>query len=94
MGPGRGPNDSFCGGHSNAVGLRAYFDATITPARFGLPSSSNNAASQPATQTKLVDLGREVRVGTQIKVDGVWWVVEGVGPALGGHRGRVRGDGF
>jgi hypothetical protein len=42
------------------------------------------------TQTKLVDLGREVTVGTQIKVDGLWWVVEQVGPAVGGHRGRVR----
>jgi hypothetical protein len=42
------------------------------------------------TQTKLVDLGREVTVGTEIRVDGSWWVVEQVGPAVGGHRGRVR----
>ena len=42
------------------------------------------------TQTKLVDLGREVSVGTQIQADGLWWVVEQVGPAVGGHRGRVR----
>jgi hypothetical protein len=42
------------------------------------------------TQTKLVDLGREVVVGAQIKADGLWWVVERVGLALGGHRGRVR----
>ena len=39
------------------------------------------------TQTKLVDVGHEVTVGTQIKVDGFWWVVERVGPAVGGHRG-------
>ena len=26
------------------------------------------------TQTKLVDVGQEVSVGTQIKVDGHWWV--------------------
>jgi hypothetical protein len=25
---------NFCGGHSNAVGLRLYFDATTRPARF------------------------------------------------------------
>ena len=43
------------------------------------------------TQTKLVDLGREVSVGMQIMVDGLWWVVERVSPpVLGvGHRGRV-----
>ncbi len=41
-------------------------------------------------QTKLVDLGREVTVGTQIRLDGLWWLVERVGPAVGGHRGRVR----
>jgi hypothetical protein len=46
------------------------------------------------TQTKLVDLGREVTVGSQIKVDGNWWVVERVGPAVGGHRdGQGDGDG-
>ena len=34
---GTNPNGSKCGGHSSAVGLRAYFDATTTgPARFGL----------------------------------------------------------
>jgi hypothetical protein len=38
------------------------------------------------TQTKLVDLGGVVTVGKQIKVDGFWWVVEQVGPAVGGHR--------
>jgi hypothetical protein len=42
------------------------------------------------TQTKLVDLGGVVTVGTQIKVDGLWWVVEQLGPAVGGHRGKVR----
>jgi hypothetical protein len=42
------------------------------------------------TQTKLVDLGRDVTVGAQIKVDGLWWVVEQLGPAIGGHRGKVR----
>ena len=25
----------FCGGHSNAVGLRLYFDAVSRPSRFG-----------------------------------------------------------
>jgi hypothetical protein len=29
-------NDAFCGGHSNAVGLRLYFDAMSRPARFGI----------------------------------------------------------
>jgi hypothetical protein len=28
-------NGNFCGGHSNAVGLRLYFDATNQPAQFG-----------------------------------------------------------
>lgn len=42
------------------------------------------------TQTKLVDVGQKVSVGTEIKIDGHWWVVEQVGPAVGGHRGRVR----
>jgi hypothetical protein len=42
------------------------------------------------TQTKLLDVGQEVSVGTQIKVDGNWWVVEEVGLPVGGHRGRVR----
>ncbi len=42
------------------------------------------------TQTKLVDLGREATVATQIRVDGLWWLVGRVGPAIGGHRGRVR----
>jgi hypothetical protein len=26
---------AFCGGHSNAVGLRLYFDAVSRPSRFG-----------------------------------------------------------
>ena len=30
------------------------------------------------TQTKLVDLGREVRVGMNVKVDSSWWRVERV----------------
>jgi hypothetical protein len=29
----------FCGGHSNAVGLRLYFDAVSRPARFGATTS-------------------------------------------------------
>ncbi len=42
------------------------------------------------TQTKLVDLGREVTVGTQIKVDGLWWKVERVDPpGLGAWPGGV-----
>jgi hypothetical protein len=41
------------------------------------------------TQTKLVDLGREVTVGAQIRVEGLRWVVEQVGPAVGGHRGAA-----
>ena len=27
-------NGAFCGGHSNAVGLRLYFDAVSRPAQF------------------------------------------------------------
>jgi hypothetical protein len=43
------------------------------------------------TQTKLVDLGREVSVGTNIEVDGAWWKVERVAPpgVRAGHRGRL-----
>ena len=36
------------------------------------------------TQTKLVEVGQAVSVGTQIKVDGNWWVVEKVGPRSAG----------
>ena len=32
---GTNPNDSSCGGHSNAVGLRLYFDAASHPSQFG-----------------------------------------------------------
>ncbi len=44
----------------------------------------------PAT-TKIVDLQREVKVGTQIRVDRQWWRVTGlVPPGLGAsHLGRI-----
>jgi hypothetical protein len=35
---GTNPDDSKCAGHSNAVGLRTYFDAVSRPARLGLIS--------------------------------------------------------
>jgi hypothetical protein len=32
---GTGGKGNFCGGHSNAVGLRLYFDSVSRPAKFG-----------------------------------------------------------
>jgi hypothetical protein len=32
---GTNPDGSFCGGHSNAVGLRLYFDAVSRPTAVG-----------------------------------------------------------
>ena len=49
----------------------------------------------PTQTKKFVDLGREVKDrDAKIKVDGLWWVVEQVGPpAVGGHRAADQGDG-
>ena len=43
------------------------------------------------TQTKLVDVGQKVSVGTEIKIDGHWWVVEQVAPR--GRRAPRTGQG-
>ena len=42
---GTNADDTFCGGHSNAVGLRVYYDSANRPARFGItvtPAASAN----------------------------------------------------
>ena len=42
---GTNADDTFCGGHSNAVGLRVYYDSATRPARFGItvtPAASAN----------------------------------------------------
>jgi hypothetical protein len=43
------------------------------------------------SKTKLVDLGRPVEVGYDIRVDGLWWLVERGEPPgpYAGHLGRV-----
>ena len=44
---GTNSDNSFCGGHSNAVGLRLYFDATHRAARFG--ATVGGAVPSPIT---------------------------------------------
>ncbi len=48
---GTNPDNTKCAGHSNAVGLRLYFDATSRPARFGATISV--ATSGPLTQARV-----------------------------------------
>src|SRR5207244_5504287 len=48
---GTNPNGTRCAGHSNAVGLRLYFDATSRSARFGATISS--VTSGPLTQARV-----------------------------------------
>src|SRR6266571_3145400 len=48
---GTNPDNTKCAGHSNAVGLRLYFDATTRPARFGATISV--ATSGPLTQARV-----------------------------------------
>jgi RHS repeat-associated protein len=55
---------TFCGGHSNAVGLRLYFDATDRPARFDATFLQNLAPVANAGQDQ------QVRVGDIITLDG------------------------
>jgi hypothetical protein len=55
---------TFCGGHSNAVGLRLYFDATDRPARFDATFLQNLAPVANAGQDQ------QVRVGDLVTLDG------------------------
>lgn len=55
---------TFCGGHSNAVGLRLYFDAVSRPSRFDATLSENSSPVANAGQ----DL--QVRVGDLVTLDG------------------------
>jgi len=48
---GTNPDNTKCGGHSSAAGLRLYFDATSRPARFGATISV--ATSGPLTQARV-----------------------------------------
>jgi hypothetical protein len=55
---------TFCGGHSNAVGLRLYFDATTRPSRFDATFLQNLAPVANAGQDQ------QVRVGDPLTLDG------------------------
>jgi len=55
---------AFCGGHSNAVGLRLYFDATSRPSRFDATLLQNLPPVANAGQD------RQVRVGDPVTLDG------------------------
>ena len=73
VGPGRGPNDSFCGGHSNAVGLRAHFDATspplvsaylpALPTRHPTRNADEAGRSRPRGEGRYTDQGGQRLVG-------------------------------
>ena len=47
----------FCGGHSNAVGLRLYFDAISRPSRFDATISENSPPVAHAGQDQQVKVG-------------------------------------
>jgi RHS repeat-associated protein len=55
---------AFCGGHSNAVGLRLYFDAVSRPSGFDATLSQNSAPVANAGQDQ------QVRVGDLVTLDG------------------------
>jgi chitodextrinase len=55
---------TFCGGHSNAVGLRLYFDAVSRPSRFDATISENSPPVADAGQDQ------QVRVGDLVTLDG------------------------
>jgi len=55
---------TFCGGHSNAVGLRLYFDATSRPSRFDATLLQNLPPVANAGQDQ------QVRVGDLVTLDG------------------------
>jgi len=55
---------TFCGGHSNAVGLRLYFDAVSRPSRFDATISENSSPVANAGQDQ------QVRVGDLVTLDG------------------------
>ena len=54
----------FCGGHSNAVGLRLYFDAVSRPSSFVATLSANSPPVANAGQDQ------QVRVGDIVTLDG------------------------
>ena len=55
---------TFCGGHSNAVGLRLYFDAVSRPSRFDATLQQNLPPVANAGQDQ------QVRVGDLVTLDG------------------------